>query len=85
MADYQLTNGNTIKRNSDGAFIPIDSNNRDYRVYLRWVSQGNTPDPADADADRAPQHLCNNLLLTLSEPTDPDHITLKSRLMALYS
>ena len=27
--------------------IPMDENNTDYRNYLAWVAEGNTPDPAD--------------------------------------
>ena len=31
----------TILRLSDNAIIPMDENNRDYREYLQWVSEGN--------------------------------------------
>ena len=27
--------------------IPMDESNADYQKYLAWVSEGNTPDPAD--------------------------------------
>lgn len=30
-----------IKRISDGAFIPVDPDNRDYKSYLKWVASGN--------------------------------------------
>ena len=43
---YQLTTSTSIKRLSDGAFIPNDPGNRDYRDYLEWVEAGNTPEPA---------------------------------------
>ena len=43
---YQLTTGNTIKRISDGAFIPPDPANTDYQAFLAWVEAGNMPDPA---------------------------------------
>ena len=43
---YQLTTSTSIKRLSDGAFIPNDPGNRDYRDYLEWVEVGNTPEPA---------------------------------------
>ena len=45
---YQLTTGTSIKRLSDGAFIPNDPGNRDYREYLDWLEAGNTPEPAPA-------------------------------------
>ncbi len=27
--------------------IPFDEGNMDYQHYLTWLSEGNTPDPAD--------------------------------------
>ena len=50
---YQLTLGTNgqpaqcIKRLSDNANIPFDPANTDYAEYLRWLSEGNTPIPAD--------------------------------------
>jgi hypothetical protein len=43
---YQLTQGNTILRLADNAFIPPDPANTDYAAYLKWVEAGNTPEPA---------------------------------------
>ena len=28
-------------------YIPLDENNGDYKRYLAWVAEGNTPLPAD--------------------------------------
>jgi hypothetical protein len=50
---YKLVNSivdgslNCIKRTSDGALIPIDEANSDYQQYLKWLSEGNTPLPAE--------------------------------------
>lgn len=42
---YTLTAGETILRDVDGAFIPPDSANNDYVEYLKWLEEGNTPNP----------------------------------------
>jgi hypothetical protein len=43
---YQLATSTGIIRLSDGAFIPNDPGNRDYREYRDWLRDGNTPEPA---------------------------------------
>ena len=36
-----------IQRITDGAFIPVSEDNSDYQTYLVWLSEVNTPTPAD--------------------------------------
>lgn len=36
-----------VKRIADNAFIPFDPSNTDYQEYLKWLEEGNTPEPAD--------------------------------------
>jgi hypothetical protein len=54
---YQLTTGDSIKRLSDGATIPNDPGNRDYREYLQWIEEGNTPLPAPPPPPPAPDYF----------------------------
>ena len=35
-----------IYRLADNAMIPPEIANSDYRAYLEWVAEGNTPEPA---------------------------------------
>ena len=36
-----------LLRIADNTFIPFAPGNRDYEEYLKWLSEGNTPEPAD--------------------------------------
>lgn len=42
---YTLTNSQSVIRNVDGAFIPFDPGNSDYQEYLKWLEEGNIPEP----------------------------------------
>lgn len=44
---YKLTISG-VQRLADGAFIPADERNADWREYQVWLAKGNTPEPADA-------------------------------------
>lgn len=46
MSLYQLL-PNGVLRTSDGAQIPNDANNRDWRDYQAWLVLGNVPDAID--------------------------------------
>jgi hypothetical protein len=37
----------SIIRVADNACIPFDPDNTDYQAYLKWVAEGNTPEPAE--------------------------------------
>ena len=42
----ETTPSNVIRLN-DRACIPFDPDNTDYQAYLKWVSEGGVPEPAD--------------------------------------
>lgn len=44
---YKLNQTTSITRITDNASIPNDPANSDYAQYLIWLSEGNTPEPAD--------------------------------------
>lgn len=44
---YKLSESTGVIRLEDGALIPADAANADYRKYLEWLEGGNTPEPVD--------------------------------------
>jgi len=42
-----LSGDTYVIRLQDNAFIPFSPDNTDYQAYLKWVSEGNTPEQAD--------------------------------------
>ncbi len=47
---YRLTDTDAILRLADGALIPADPANRQYRAYLAWTQSGGTPEAAPIQA-----------------------------------
>jgi hypothetical protein len=50
---YQLTVNDYILRLDDNAIIPPDPGNIDYKAYLAWVANGDTPEPFDTPETEA--------------------------------
>ena len=44
---YDGQSVSVVKRLIDNASIPFDPDNTDYQEYLKWLAEGNTPEPAD--------------------------------------
>ena len=50
-----------VQRTSDGANIPPNDDNLDWREYKKWLAAGNTPDPKDADPTPIDQSDLDNI------------------------
>jgi hypothetical protein len=48
---FNNPDGSTVQtaiiRTTDGTCIPLNLDNTDYQAYLKWLEEGNTPEPAD--------------------------------------
>ena len=44
---YKIISSTTVLNKDACAYIPTDPANSDYQVYLAWLAEGNTPEPAD--------------------------------------
>ena len=44
-----------LLKHEDGSSssIPFDPANTDYQQYLKWLEEGNTPEPADEQGEQA--------------------------------
>lgn len=54
---YKLNEDGGVIRLSDGASIPNDSRNRDWKIYQVWVTEGNTPEPYETTAEQTEREL----------------------------
>jgi hypothetical protein len=44
---FGLIESTSVVRLEDMASIPFDPANTDYQKYLKWLAEGNIPEPAD--------------------------------------
>ena len=49
VSKYKDGDVSCVIRTSDSACIPFDPANTDYQAYLKWLEEGNTPEPSDGD------------------------------------
>jgi len=63
---YKVMRKGGVKRLEDGAFIPADLRNKDWRAYQEWLKKGNNPEPPDPeppkiDPGQVKQDLIDNI------------------------
>ena len=44
---FNQTRHTVVIRLADHATVPFDPANTDYQAYLKWLAEGNTPEPAE--------------------------------------
>lgn len=50
MSGYELSTTGGVVRKVDGAHVPEDVNNKDWKEYQVWLAEGNTPAAADVES-----------------------------------
>lgn len=66
MPNYKLTDSGVL-RLTDGAHIPNDPGNRDWREYQDWLAEGNMPNPADPPPGPTPAETAKEIMRARAE------------------
>jgi hypothetical protein len=72
---YSLTNDSSVIRDADGACIPPDDRNADWRDYQAWLALGNTPTPYVAPPPLDALGVGRNQRKNSVQPRKPDQGT----------
>lgn len=68
-SDVFVVNGNR--------FVPINNSNRDYQEILKWIDEGNTPEPAYTEAELEQKQLREQITSLEADLIQVDQILLK--------
>jgi len=80
---YKLTDDASSIHRSDGASIPVTESNRDYRRYLEWLEEGNTPDPVRTPEEET-EILLRNEVLSLKDDLQKQNVWLFRMLLEMW-
>lgn len=80
-----------VRRLDDGAFIPNDPDNLDWKAFLAWQAAGNVPQPVDpdpapidfSDADNQDK-VFKAMLILIAQLTSTPLATVKAQFRTIY-
>jgi len=73
---YKL-NKNGLIRLEDKALIPVNTDNFDYIQYLKWVSEGNIPEPEFTQEEIATNIIAEDNLVAKTKLLNSDNVSIR--------
>jgi hypothetical protein len=62
---------------NDNLFVPTNPTNKDYQKILKWIDEGNTPEPAYTETKLKQKHLHKRIISLETSLIQENHVLLK--------